>query len=239
MEFHVEALFTYDQNMRLRTINEPWPGEAPAPRFFLGRTIDGTTLCRFRNDVPEKLVEQLEGLCAAETIVRDFQTKPKHFEAYMNLLQVERFTMGPCFLVPRETAPSMQVISLTRENMREFLHEGFEWLASEIDYAQPCIALVRESQAVSICRSVRITSRAHEAGLETLNGFRGRGYAAAAVAGWAMAVRKMERIPLYSTSWENLASQSVARKSALSFYGVNFTVTCPHSFRVCVADNSI
>ncbi|MDF2815750.1 MAG: hypothetical protein K0Q81_1950 [Paenibacillus sp.] len=225
MEFHVEAMFTHDQNMRLRTINEPWPGADPAPRFFLGRTIEATALCRFRNDVSEMLVEQLEGLCADEPIIRDFQTKPKHFEAYMNLLQSERFTMGPCYLVPDETVPTMQVVSITRENMTEFLRDGFEWLPSEIDYVQPCIALVRESRAVSICRSVRITSRAHEAGLETLDTFRGKGYAAAVVAGWAMAVRKKEALPLYSTSWDNLASQSVARKSASSFYGVNFTIT--------------
>jgi hypothetical protein len=225
MEFHVKAMFTHDQNMRLCKINEPWPGEDPAPRFFLGRTIEGTVLCRFRYDVPEKLVEPLERLCADEPIIRDFQTKPKHLETYMDLLQSERFTMGPCYFVPDETVPTMQVVSINRENMAEFLRGGFEWLAREIDYVQPCIALVREGQAVSICRSVRITSSAYEAGLETLDVFRGKGYAAAVVAGWAMAVRKLEGVPLYSTSWTNLASQNVARKSALSFYGVNFTVT--------------
>lgn len=224
MEFHVEALFTHDQSMRLRTINEPWPGEDPAPRFFLGRTTEGTALCRFRYDVPGMLARQLEELCADEPIISDFQTKPKHFEAYMSLLQSERFTMGPCYLIPEETMPTMQVVSITRENMKEFLYDGFEWLLSEIEYVQPCIALVDESRVVSVCRSVRITSRAHEAGLETLDIFRGKGYAAAVVAGWAKAVRKMECIPLYSTLWENLASQRVARKLALSFYGVNFTV---------------
>jgi hypothetical protein len=225
MEFHVKALFTHDQNARLRMINEPWPGEALAPRFFLGRTIVGTTLCRFRYDVPVKLVEQLERLCADEPVVTDFQTKPKHAEEYLNLLQGERFTMGPCFLVPDEIVPFTQVVSITPVNRTEFLHGDFEWLNSEIDFAQPCIALVREGRAVSICRSVRITSRAHEAGLETLNAFRGRGYAAAVVAGWAMAVRELGIVPLYSTSWENAASRSVAAKSALTFYGVNFTVT--------------
>ncbi|USG66113.1 GNAT family N-acetyltransferase [Brevibacillus ruminantium] len=183
MEFHVEALYTHDHNMRLRTINEPWPGEAPAPRFFLGRTIEGTSVIRFRYDVPEMLIDQLESLCADEPIIKDLHTKPKHFDAYMNLLQGERFTMGPCYLVPGELAPTIQVVSITRENMTEFLRGGFEWLTSEIDYAQPCIALVRESRTVSICRSVRITSRAHEAGLETLEEFRGRGYASAVVAG--------------------------------------------------------
>ncbi|WP_028550289.1 kasugamycin N-acetyltransferase AAC(2')-IIb [Paenibacillus sp. UNC451MF] len=224
VEYHAEALFTHDHNLRLRTINEPWPGAADAPRFFLGRSIEGTTLSRFRYDVQEKLVRQLEGLCADEPIVTDFQTKPKHFEAYMNLLQGKRFTMGPCYLVPREAASTMKVVNVNRENMKELLGGNFEWMTSEIDYAQPCVALIRENQAVSICRSVRITSMAHEAGLETLEEFRGIGYAASVVAGWAMEVRKVGGLPLYSTSWDNLASQSVARKSALSFYGVNFTV---------------
>ncbi|GIP33645.1 hypothetical protein J2TS4_28550 [Paenibacillus sp. J2TS4] len=132
--------------------------------------------------------------------------------------------MGPCFIIPGEATPKMQVVSITRENIEEFLLDGFEWLTLEIDYVQPCIALVCETRAVSICRSVRITSKAHEAGLETLNPFRGRGYAAAVVAGWAMEVRKLGSIPLYSTSWENLASQKVARKLALSLYGVNFII---------------
>ena len=97
-------------------------------------------------------------------------------------------------------------------------------LRSEIDYAQPCVVFVRDNQAVSICRSVRITSLAHEAGLETLVPYRGRGYAAAVVAGWATAVRQAGRLPLYSTSTDNMASQSVARKLGLSFYGVNFMI---------------
>lgn len=225
MELHVEALFTHDRGMRLRTINEPWPGEDPAPRFFLGRTIAGTTVCRFRYDVSETLAEQLEQLCADEPIVEHFLTKPKHFATYMKLLQGERFTMGPCYLIPDEIVPSTQVVTITRDNMAELLHGGFEWLALEIDYAQPCIALVREGRAVSICRSVRITSGAHEAGLETLEPFRGRGYAAAVVAGWAAAVRKLGAVPLYSTASENNASQRVAKKLALYLYGVNFTVT--------------
>lgn len=225
MEHHIEALFTHDRNRRLRTINEPWPGEDPAPRFFLGRTIEGEALCRFRYDVPEELVKQLEDLCADEPMVTDLRAKPKYFETYMNLLQGEQFSMGPCFLIPDKAAPTMQVAGITCDNMEGLLQGGFEWLASEIDFVQPCIALLYGNQAVSICRSVRITSKAHEAGLETLDGFRGRGYASAVVAGWAMAVRKLGVLPLYSTSIDNLASQSVARKTGLFCYGANFTVT--------------
>lgn len=224
MERHVEAMFTHDLNRRMRTINEPWPGEALAPRFFLGRTIEGTAICRFRYDVPERLIEPLEELCADEPAVRDFQSKPKYFDAYLNYLQADKFTMGPCFLVPREAASTRQVVRLTRDNISEVGLDGFEWLAEEIDYVQPCIAFLHANRAVSICRSVRVTSQAHEAGLETLVEYRGKGYAAAVVAAWAMEVRKGGGLPLYSTSWENPASQRVASKLGLSFYGVNFTV---------------
>jgi RimJ/RimL family protein N-acetyltransferase len=133
--------------------------------------------------------------------------------------------MGPCFLVPEEVAPKVRVVRIIKENVSDFTLDGFEWLAEEIDYVQPCVALVDEGRIASVCRSVRLTPEAHEAGLETLEAFRGRGYAAEVVAGWAAAVRGIGVLPLYSTSWENLASQRVARKAGLIFYGVNFTIS--------------
>lgn len=224
MELHAEALFTQDRNGKLLKVNEPWPCEEHAPRFFMGRTFEGTTICRFRHDVPETIITQMEDLCADEPLVRDARSKPKHFDVYRRLLEGDRFTMGPCYFIPADLEPSAEVVSITREKNTQYLHGGFEWLLSELEYAQPCIALVSEGQAVSVCRSVRITSKAHEAGLETLESYRGRGFAAAVVAGWARAVRDLEAIPLYSTSHDNLASQNVAGKLALSCYGVNFTI---------------
>lgn len=225
MELHIGALFTHDRNMRLRTVNEPWPGDKdPAPRFILGRTIEGTAVCRFRHDVPDTIAEQLEELCADEPNMTDIHMKPKHFESYMALLQGREYTAGPCYLVPAATSPSTDTVVITRDNIAELLHDDFEWLVPEIDFVQPCIAIVRDNKAVSICRSVRVTPRAHEAGLETLTSYRGRGYAAEVAAGWAAAVRQLGCLPLYSTSLENLSSQSVARKLGLSLYGVNFTV---------------
>lgn len=225
MSLHIDSLFTHDQSLRLHTINEPWPGNASAPRLFLGRTIEGTNICRFRYDVQDALVEQIEGLCADEPPTNDFQKEPKHFDKYMSLLQGKQFTMGPCFLIPIEATPSVEVVRITSDKNIELLQDGFEQMIPEVDDAQPFVAIVRENRTVSICRSVRITHRAHEAGLETLSSFRGRGYAAEAVAGWAKAVRQLGCTPLYSTSWDNLASQSVARKSSAVFYGASFTIT--------------
>jgi RimJ/RimL family protein N-acetyltransferase len=52
----------------------------------------------------------------------------------------------------------------------------------------------------------------------------GRGYATAAVAGWAVAIRERELLPLYSTSWDNIASQRVARKLGMVLYGEDWSI---------------
>ena len=48
-------------------------------------------------------------------------------------------------------------------------------------------------------------------------------HAAAVVAAWAAAVRASGRLPLYSTSWDNVASQGVARKLGLVLYGADLS----------------
>ena len=75
--------------------------------------------------------------------------------------------------------------------------------------------------------TARLTDRAAEAGVETLEPYRGHGYAAvvaAGCAGWAHAIRATGRIPLYSTSWDNLASQGVARRLRLVQYGTDLSL---------------
>lgn len=97
-------------------------------------------------------------------------------------------------------------------------------MVAEVADWQPFIAVVEDGRVVSVCRSVRITPAAHEAGVETLPEFRGKGYARDVVAGWVHAVRSLGSIPLYSTSWENTASQAVARKLQVVPYGADFHV---------------
>ena len=58
----------------------------------------------------------------------------------------------------------------------------------------------------------------------TLEGYRGRGDAAAVVSGWAAAVREGGKTPLYSTSWDNEASKGVARKLGLVLYGTDLSI---------------
>jgi hypothetical protein len=227
MAMHVRALFTHDAGGRLLLVNEPGGGGDRAPRFFLGRTRAGN-LWRFRADLPENLVEELGALCVDEPVGQALRRKPRHFAAYVRLLAnhapVQKISAGPAYQFTAYAQPSRPLLAVTETNAG-LLRGGFEPLISELSDWQPFLALVEEQRAVSVCRSVRITPAAHEAGVETLPDFRGRGYAPDVVAGLARMVRSMDVIPLYCTSWENTASQAVAKKLRLAPYGANFHVT--------------
>jgi RimJ/RimL family protein N-acetyltransferase len=226
MAIHVQALFTHDVHSRLLCVNEPGGG-GPAPRLFFGQTRAGN-LWRFRADLPDSLIEELEALCVDEPVGTEFHSTPRHVQEYVRLLEthapVRNLWIGPAYHFTEYLEPSMPLLALTETNA-EMLRGGFDDLAAELPAWQPFLARVEESRAVSVCRSVRITPAAHEAGVETLPDFRGKGYAKDVVAGWARLVQSMGAIPLYSTSWENTASQTVAKKLHLVPFGADFHIT--------------
>lgn len=223
----VGALFTHDSKSRLWLVNEPGGTAVRAARMFLGRTREGS-IWRFRRDLPENLCEELKRLCAAEPVVENWREPPRYVEKYLRLLEqhqpVSETEAGPAYYFDEYKLPSNRVVAVTKNNA-EILQNGFEDFAAELPDWQPFVALVAENRAVSICRSVRITPEAHEAGVETLPDFRGKGYAAEVTAEWVRLVNVTGAIPLYSTSWENIASQAVARKLNLKCYGADFHIT--------------
>lgn len=225
IEQQAETLFLQNETKRLLYVNEPDKPEAP--RFFLGRTKQGN-IYRFRHDVPETVVNQLEELAASEPIPEALHDEPAHFAAFQDVLHehraVRKVWMGPAYRFSEELKRPSGIVRITDANA-DFLDDSFADLKAILSDKQPCVAVVNEHRAVSICCCARTSPYASEASLETLEAFRGRGYAAAVVAGWAAAVREEGRIPLYSTSWDNLASQGVARKLRLIMYGADFSIT--------------
>jgi len=230
MELQVEALFIHDDRGRLRCVNEP--GEPAAPRFFLGRTGAGN-LWRFGHALPEELVQRLEELLSAEPVSPDLIESPVCLSALRSALAahapIRGEFAGPAYQFPgeirgTETVIGGRVLAITEQNA-ELLRDNFADVIPELAFRQPCFVVVHGGTAVSMCFSARLTARAAEAGVGTLEAFRGHGYASAVTAAWALAVRAGGRRPLYSTSWDNLASQGVARRLGLSSYGADLWIS--------------
>ena len=225
MRIQVEALFTHDARGRMVRINEP--DGKPAPRFFLGRSAKGK-IWRFRHDTDDTLARELESACRREATDEDFERPPHGATPYEELLArsapVQRRWAGPAYRFPAELPKSSDPVAITPENA-ELLRPHLEEWRHEMAFRQPAMALIVNGAAVSLCCSVRISALADEAGVETAAAFRGRGYATRVVSAWAGAVRRFGRIPLYSTSWENVASLEVARSLGLLRFGTNLHIT--------------
>ncbi len=228
MKIQVGTLFVHDDDERLRFINEPYrPENHPAPVVFIGRTRCGSVM-RFRYDVPEALCQRVQAIIQAQPLSDNLYESPSYLAKVKDLLTphitMDRQWMGPAYRFPDSFGVSPEVVRIDR-GTAYLLEFGFSDLISELDHCQPVVAIVEGDRAVSICQSVRKSEEAEEAGVDTLLSHRGKGYAAQVVAGWAGIVREQGRIPLYSTSWDNRASQRVAEKLGLELYGVDIHIS--------------
>ena len=225
MRIHVEALYTHDERGRIVRVNEL--NGKPAPRLFIGRTSMGNVV-RVRDDVDDALARKLEAVAAAEQRSVALLEPPYGSMPYEALLAsaaaIEHVEAGPAFRSAHDLVRKPNAIRITLEN-RDLLEPRHPSWLDDVAHCQPFIGMVHEGVVVSVCASVRITDRAHEAGVDTHVDFRGRGFAPHAVAAWARAVREAGRIPLYSTSWKNTASQAVAAKLGLVRYGTTLHIT--------------
>ena len=226
IKIQANVLFTHNGNGRMVNINE-LEGEA-APRFFMGRTREGH-ICRFRHDVPNEVAEQICALVEREPIPQDLHEPPLYLEEYKRILEshapIQHMHSGPAYYFPEVLPVSNSAVStrMTRDNATA-LEFDFPWITRHLEAMPPVFAVVLDGRAVALCFSSRLPVGADEAGVFVLEGYRGRGYAAVVVAGWAAAIRELGRIPLYSTDWTNLASQQVAKKLGLVMYGEDVSI---------------
>jgi RimJ/RimL family protein N-acetyltransferase len=224
MELKANALFTHDAAGRIVASNEP-EGER-APRLFLGRTRNGN-VWRFRDDLAAADVTELERLCRSEPPLREPRQRAAMYDAFCQVLStrapVDYVWEGPCWHFPTMLPAAEGVVVIGPEH-REFLRAHYSWTADHLAAYWPCVAVVADDDVVSACFSARLTPAAAEAGVDTVEAFRGRGYAVRVAAAWANLVRQSGRVPIYSTSWDNAASQAVARKLGLLLFGAEISI---------------
>lgn len=227
LEIHINTLFLADSDGRLWSNNEP--DTPPAPRFFMGRTSNDN-LWRIRYDLPDELLLDLNHLCRSERYPSLFTSQSEYRQAIRKMLAnhapIVSEDCGPAYWLPTISQVPPHVMLLSEAQVH-FVRDTFPWLVSWLANPAngPVAAVIEQGSAVSVCFCSRITPRAAEAGVNTLEAFRGKGYATAAVAGWTAAVQQSQRIALYSTSWENGVSRSVAKKLNAVLYGEDWSIT--------------
>ncbi len=215
LEIEVEATYCLDDSGCF--------SDDEATRFFIGQTRCAN-LSRFRNDQPHELIVELEAVVEREPVVSDLRAGLTYLEEYKRILSkwgpMERVKNGLGYRYPQKLQRFPDVVRVGHDNVH-LGTESFSWLLEEINDCQPCIAVVEDGKFVSVCHTVRISSKAHVAGVDTLDGYRRKGYATAVAVEWGIAVRELGSMPIYSTALDNIASQGVAAKAGLVLYNAD------------------
>lgn len=167
-------------------------------------------------------------MVTAEPINNNLTRSTVILEKLKEILQehkgIQKIYEGLACKLPRGITFSSDVIKITDNNVY-LLKNCFDYILSELQFLEPCFVKFINGNAVSIiCFSSRIASESCKAGVETLPDFREKGYAADVVSARAANIYKINRIPTYSTSWDNGASQSVARKLKCDLYGITLSI---------------
>jgi hypothetical protein len=213
-----------------RIISTREPQASRVPLFMLVRSATSRAWA-VRADVPADLASELELLVRDEPPLSEPRDAPVHADRYLSLLRgaiassevpVTK-SAGPAFEFPDSLPPSVDVVVV--EDERLLGHNFRGWMPGEIAAGRaPVLAIVENGHPVSVCFCARLSEIAAEAGLETAESYRGRGFGPRVAAAWALAIRASGRIPLYSTSWTNKASLAVARKLSLLAYASSWSL---------------
>jgi len=172
---------------------------------------------------------ELERLARTEPPVADLRLRPVHAERYLALaarlpaVETLAESFGPAFTFPDSLPAPTDTLLVTDEAQLERHFRG--WQPGEIAAGrEPVVAIIDRGDPVSICFCARSSNTAAEAGLETPEPYRRRGFGARVAAAWATAVRATGRVPLYSTAWNNDASMAVACKLNLNAYACDWSI---------------
>ena len=227
MAIRVDTLFTYDARGRMVGTNEP--DSRPAPRLFVGRTRAGHVV-RCGPTVPDDVVGELAAVVERQPADDGLAVPPAMRAALRAVLArhgpIKQEGGGPAYRFPESVArPGSPLAVEVTDATLPIVRETHPWLYRDLSTFGPCFVVLRDGVAASICFGSRIGALALEAGLFTLPDHRGRGYAVAVTAAWGAAVSASGRTPLYSTTWENLASQGVARRVGLTTFGADASWT--------------
>lgn len=218
MGIQAETLYVLDEQERIVAINEPLEMQPPA--VFIGTTTEGTVI-RFRQDLPQALIDELLRMTADSL---DIVQLCRVIERSKKVTDI---WIGPAYAYQNGEASNEREpdVLLIDESNRHLLKKHFPFLHDELSAHVPAVGYMLNGEVVSVCCSARRSAKAAEASLKTIDACRGRGMAPRVVKAWCEEVSRAGLLPLYSTSWDNVSSQKVAQKLGLRPYGMDFNIS--------------
>jgi len=230
IQFH--TVFVFERSGRILTLNDP--DRSPAPRFALAGCPSGN-FYGVRADVSDGIAAQLMDLAASEPPFFDRLGTPRHLDRYIELLSYDALVSQPGlemnYVLPNDIAYEHDVRLICSDRL-----EGQELLATLTtkgmpaglakmrfvnvsDFWDPWCVAMQDADVASVAFAARLSEAGACLGLATSPELRGRGYAAAATAGWARMPALRSRTLFYSTSQTNISSQRVIARLGLRFLG--------------------
>jgi len=238
LALHVETSYVFTDTGRIARIADPDRG--PGPRFVVRGSAD-CNVAFVRHDVGEATACALLDLAAREPPLAPSDGAPAHADRYVELLEAEAPVVdsgkGLCYWFPHDFAYEHDVLLVTSDTPRaererlgagpdRFLPEPFVELGFSTvgKLWEPWCFALHDGEIASMVETVRVGPRGAEAGVNTVPSLRGRGFAAAATAGWATLPSLAGRTLFYSTAATNRSSQRVTERLGLRFLGASFSV---------------
>jgi RimJ/RimL family protein N-acetyltransferase len=241
LAMEVATIFVLTDSGRIIRRNSPdaRPDHASGPRLHLAGCASGNII-RLRHDVGEETAKAIESLVAHEPPLSLPESTPVHLTDYLRLLATkapaEHSDLGLLWTFPEELVfdhPARLVASNTPEGddlLAQITEQGMpDYLvtAGFVDvgefWAPWCVAF-EGNQIASIAFAAGLATESAETGVYTFPAFRGRGYAAAATAGWASLPALRGRTLFYGTSRTNISSQRVTQRLGLRFLGTSLSI---------------
>ena len=226
MRLHAELLFCFDAAGRMVSTNEEPPMRAP--QMYLGRTRGGNVWFLHRG-VAAGEARELGALLDREPPLGSDESPPACLGAALEILSasaLDNVHRGPAFMFETAPAAAAGTKILASGEPANYHPEirAMGWTAPPDDSRQPFVVYEADGAIVAICHSSRATPGAVAAGVSTAVTYRERGFGLAVTQSWAAEAMAGRRAAFYSTSWDNLASRSIARRLGLRFIGEDCSI---------------
>lgn len=212
IKYRPDLLFKLNAIGDLLTINKPTEPYSYKPPILYACWGKGVFVFKMRADLPKSWQNKINS-----RLLQTDGFNTLHFEEIkVALIELTdelgisvHIKSGPAFYIPREPVAESDIIEVHQGN-REVLQPNYQYTYQYIDHLQPCNAKIINGKAVAICRTVRRYLSLVEAGVDTIEAYRNRGFGAEAVASWASKAWSEGLIPCYSTASENKAYLALA-----------------------------